>query len=69
MARFDTNGNLDSTFGVDGMVSTDFNQCEDYDTAITLQPGNKIILAGYSYAPTGESEVIIVHYDNVVFRD
>lgn len=66
MARFDTNGNLDSTFGVDGMVSTDFNQREDYGTAITLQPDNKIILAGYSYALTGGSEVIVVRYDNVV---
>lgn len=66
MARFDTNGNLDSTFGVDGMVRTDFNQREDYGTAITLQPDNKIILAGYSYALTGGSEVIVVGYDNVV---
>lgn len=66
MARFNTDGNLDDTFGVGGMVSTDFNQREDYGTAITLQPDNKIILAGYSYAPTGGSEVIVVRYENEV---
>lgn len=64
MARFDSDGNLDDTFGIDGMVSTNIH--EDYSNAITLQGDNKIILAGYSYNASGASEFIVARYDNQV---
>ncbi|TKK65384.1 T9SS type A sorting domain-containing protein [Ilyomonas limi] len=47
LARYTTDGILDSTFGVNGKVTTDFYSYEDYANAIALQ-GNKIIVAGYS---------------------
>lgn len=66
MLRFDTDGNVDTTFGIDGKVSTDINARPDFGKAITLQPDNKIILAGYSYAPSGVGEIVVARYDNIV---
>src|SRR5690554_4244257 len=66
MARFDVDGNLDDTFGVDGMVNTDYNGGEDYGSAIALQPDNKIILVGNTFTSSGTSEILVARYDNTV---
>lgn len=63
MVRFDTTGNLDSTFDGDGMVSFDYQGREDYCYAIALQADNKIILAGYSYGGGG-SEFEVARFLN-----
>lgn len=63
MVRFDTAGNLDSTFNGDGMVSFDYEGREDYGQAIALQADNKIILAGYSYGGGG-SEFEVARFLN-----
>ena len=66
MARFDVDGNLDDTFGVGGMVNTDYNGGEDYGSAIALQPDDKIILAGNTFTGSGTSEILVARYDNTV---
>lgn len=63
MVRFDTDGNLDSTFDGDGMVSFDNQGRENYGYAIDLQADNKIILAGYSYGGGG-SEFEVARFLN-----
>ncbi len=63
VVRFDTAGNLDSTFNGDGMVSFDYEGREDYGQAIALQADNKIILAGYSYGGGG-SEFEVARFLN-----
>lgn len=63
MVRFDTAGNLDSTFNGDGMVSFDNEGREDYGQAIALQADEKIILAGYSYV-SGGSEFEVARFLN-----
>lgn len=65
MLRFDTEGNLDTTFGNDGKVSTDVDGREDHGYAIALQPDNKIILTGYSYpAGADDSAIVVARYTN-----
>ena len=65
MVRFDTEGNLDTTFGNAGKVSTDVNGREDHGYAIALQSDNKIILAGYSYpAGADDSAIVVARYTN-----
>ena len=66
MVRLDTAGNVDTTFGVDGKVSTDINTRPDFGKAITLQPDTKIILTGYSYAPSGIGEIVVARYENII---
>ncbi len=48
VARFDTEGLLDESFGGDGMVTTDFEGDIDSARAMALQPDGKIVVAGGS---------------------
>lgn len=45
LARYNSNGTLDSTFGTDGKVKTTFGNF-DYVGALALQPDGKIVAAG-----------------------
>src|SRR5205085_6748113 len=47
LARYNTDGVLDTSFGENGKVTTDFNNPDDVANSIALQ-GDKIILAGYT---------------------
>lgn len=47
LVRYNSNGTLDSTFGIGGVVATDFDGTfEDID-AVAIQPDGKIVAAGY----------------------
>src|SRR5688572_22574215 len=49
MVKYHTDGTLDSSFGIGGKVTTDFDtSCNDIATSRALLPGGKILLAGYS---------------------
>jgi uncharacterized delta-60 repeat protein len=50
VARYDADGVLDPTFGVEGKVSTDFGLGDgDQANSLLLQPDGKIVAAGYAY--------------------
>jgi uncharacterized delta-60 repeat protein len=46
LARYNKDGSLDTSFGVDGKVVTDFNGSGDKAYAALLQPDGKIVVAG-----------------------
>lgn len=48
LARYNSNGSLDTTFDYDGKVLTDFSNSEDSANAVVIQSDGKIIAAGYS---------------------
>jgi len=48
LARYNTGGGLDSTFGGDGRVVTDFNTGDDDATGMALQSDGKIVAGGWS---------------------
>ena len=48
IARYDTDGSLDFTFGVNGIVTTDFGLTSDIGRSITLQNDGNIVVAGVS---------------------
>lgn len=50
LARYNSNGTLDNSFGSGGIVTTPISSSEDAGTAIALQSG-KIVVAGYSENP------------------
>ena len=62
LARYKQNGDLDSAFGVNGKVTTDFENANDFGSAVAIQTDRKIVVAGYSagsfllarYKPNGE---------------
>ncbi|MFQ5806006.1 MAG: hypothetical protein ACE5I3_06105 [Phycisphaerae bacterium] len=49
LARYDTYGNLDDTFGSGGLVTTHFGWSSDYAYAVAIQTDGKIVAAGYTY--------------------
>jgi uncharacterized delta-60 repeat protein len=49
LARYNTNGSLDGTFGIGGLVTTQFaSGSQDFGQSIALQSDGKIVLGGYS---------------------
>ncbi|MBI5351847.1 MAG: hypothetical protein HZB50_04340 [Chloroflexi bacterium] len=46
LARYNSNGSLDTTFGSNGIVTTDFGTDSDDARAITIQPDGKIVVSG-----------------------
>ena len=52
MYRFNIDGSIDTTFGTNGKVSTDFGATNDWATSAVIQSDGDIILAGFKY-PNG----------------
>ncbi len=48
IVRYNPDGRLDSTFGGDGRVTTDFTPDSDWATAVAIQADGKIVAAGQS---------------------
>jgi uncharacterized delta-60 repeat protein len=48
LARYNTDGSLDSTFGISGRVATDFFGNDDQAWALAIQPNGKIVAAGHA---------------------
>ena len=64
MARYDTNGNLDPTFGIGGKVTTDFS-ASDYAEGVAIQSDCKIVVAGLSWhVDNGDSDFALARYDS-----
>ena len=46
LARYNSNGSLDSSFGSGGKVTTDFSSTRDLPQTMAVQPDGKIVVAG-----------------------
>ena len=49
LARYESDGSLDTTFSEDGLLTLDFGSGENYGGFLALQPDGKIILAGQTF--------------------
>jgi uncharacterized delta-60 repeat protein len=66
LARFNSDGALDISFGTGGIVTTDFNGSQDIARRITIQADGKLLVAGYStvVAPTlTENQFALARYN------
>lgn len=65
LTRYKTNGDPDSSFGINGKKVVDFDGYNDYANAISIQSDGKILLAGTIYYFTGYSQDIfgIMRFD------
>jgi uncharacterized delta-60 repeat protein len=61
LARYTPNKDLDPTFGVGGVVLTDFGHSYDWAYALALQPDGKIVVAGVSDA-SGSKDFALARY-------
>ena len=53
LARYNTNGSLDTSFDVDGKVTTAFGSFDDVVSSVAIQTDGKIVAAGMSRTGTG----------------
>ncbi len=49
VARYNSNGSLDTSFNGTGKVTTDFGGLEDWGLAVAIQPNGKIVVAGTTH--------------------
>ncbi len=61
VARYNSDGTLDTSFSADGEVITDFGG-EDYGTSVAIQSDGKIVVAGYG-SSSGPEDFAIVRYN------
>ncbi|MCA1844143.1 MAG: hypothetical protein LC792_13355 [Actinobacteria bacterium] len=61
LARYTPNKDLDPTFGVGGVVLTDFGHSYDWAYALALQPDGKIVVGGVSDA-SGSKDFALARY-------
>jgi uncharacterized delta-60 repeat protein len=57
LARYLPEGRLDASFGVGGLVTTDFFGGSDAASALILQPDGKLVAAGYSLTRTPDDDL------------
>jgi len=53
LARYGTNGSLDTSFSGDGLQTTDLGSSDDAALGVAIQPDGKIVLAGISLGNFG----------------
>ena len=63
LARYNTNGSLDTSFNSTGKVVTDLGRW-DYGYSVTLQADGKIIVAGYCANTTDNYDFAVVRYNS-----
>ena len=62
VARYNTDGSLDSSFGTGGKVTTDFG-AEDAAQAVVIQPDGKIIVVGSTVNGSSSGDFALVSYN------
>jgi uncharacterized delta-60 repeat protein len=62
LARYNTDGSLDTTFDFDGLVITEFEK-DTIATSVTLQADGKILATGYDLGRSGQDNFILVRYN------
>lgn len=63
LARYDTNGTLDTTFDTDGKVTTPIGTSTDIAYGISLLSDGKILAAGYSLVTANGNDFSIARYN------
>ena len=63
VARYGTDGTLDTTFGIDGVVTIDFNNDDDQVKDIAIQSNGKILLIG-AIKNAGFNEMAVVRLNS-----
>jgi uncharacterized delta-60 repeat protein len=65
LARYNSDGSLDETFGLQGRVTTSFLGGNEFGRAMVLQPDGKIIVAGEAIGTsTTHSDFAVARYTN-----
>ncbi|HEU4507529.1 MAG TPA: delta-60 repeat domain-containing protein, partial [Pyrinomonadaceae bacterium] len=64
LARYNTDGSLDNSFGSAGKLTTEFFESNDAAQAVALQPDGKIVVAGRVLTSTGRQRFALARYNS-----
>jgi uncharacterized delta-60 repeat protein len=64
LARYNTEGSLDSTFGEKGRVTTDFFGFGDYASAVAIQPDGRIVVGGTCTTTANDTDFALARYNS-----
>jgi len=62
LVRYNANGSLDTNFGGDGRVTTDFDGNSEIVHALAIQPDGKIVAVGESFSPVTQWDFALARY-------
>jgi uncharacterized delta-60 repeat protein len=60
--RYTTNGSLDTSFGVGGITSTNFDGINSLARAVVIQPDEKIVVTGRSLTSEDNSDIVLARF-------
>ncbi|GIX41281.1 MAG: hypothetical protein KatS3mg129_1014 [Leptospiraceae bacterium] len=63
IARYNSNGSIDNSFGTDGFVKTEISLASDFVSKIILQTDGKILVLGSYFNGTDKTDIYIVRYN------
>jgi uncharacterized delta-60 repeat protein len=63
IARFDSNGTLDTSFGSSGKVIQPIGSSDDAGQSLAIQPDGKILLGGYCFINTSNYDFCIARFN------
>jgi uncharacterized delta-60 repeat protein len=63
IARFDSNGTLDASFGSSGKVIQPIGSSDDAGQSLAIQPDGKILLGGYCFINTSNYDFCIARFN------
>lgn len=69
LARYNSNGSLDATFGGDGKVATDISAGDDRADDLAIQVDGRIVVAGTANYLSNRASLAVVRYDADGSRD
>jgi uncharacterized delta-60 repeat protein len=64
LARYNTDGSLDNSFGTGGIVMTQVGLSNDYASGLAIQPDGKIVVVGGSYDTSNVTAFATVRYNS-----
>jgi uncharacterized delta-60 repeat protein len=64
LARYNTNGSLDTTFDGDGKLTIDFDSGIDSGEAVAIQPDGKIVMAGYGSVGGSYFDYVLIRFNS-----
>ncbi len=62
IVRYNVDGSLDSSFGDDGIVTTDIGAGNNQATAVAVQPDGKIVVAGFANMGATGDDFVVARY-------
>jgi uncharacterized delta-60 repeat protein len=65
LVRYNSDGRIDSTFGANGKVTTDFGKIYDLGMSVAIQSDDKIVVAGMRYNSSWDTtDFAVARYNN-----